>query len=199
MFAGLGGNRKLWDAEVTAIEKNEEVAKLYRENYPQDTVIVSDASDYIITHYKEFDFIWASPECQTHSPLRFMKAKAGAYPPKMPDMSLYSFIVFLSNYCDCKWVVENVEPFYEPLIKPTVNLGHHLFWSNFPIPNKQFENPKTDIFHCKSSTERYGFSLKGKSAKIRKDHFIRSCVDPKIGLYILECAQGNLPKLECFF
>lgn len=198
LFAGLGGNRKLWNnGEVTAVELNALIAKIYQENYPKDTVIIEDAGKYLIKHYKEFDFIWASPECQTHSCLRFMKSKAGAYSPKLPDFSLYSFIVFLSNYYEGKWVVENVEPYYEPLIKPTVNLGHHLFWSNYPIPNKQFEQPKVDIFHVKSSTKRYGFSLEGKGG-FRKDHYLRSYVNPEIGKYVFECAISKAPKLEHF-
>ena len=62
LYAGIGGNRKLWeDVEVTAVEYDEKIADIYKDFFPNDTVIVSDAHDYLKKHYSEFDFIWASP------------------------------------------------------------------------------------------------------------------------------------------
>ena len=44
LYAGLGGNRKLWEnVEVTAVEMNEEIAGIYKEYFPQDVIIVGDA------------------------------------------------------------------------------------------------------------------------------------------------------------
>lgn len=53
LYAGIGGNRKLWPAEceVTAVELNPEVAEVYKENFPHDTVIVGDAHEYLLEHY----------------------------------------------------------------------------------------------------------------------------------------------------
>ena len=71
LYAGIGGNRKLWKGvEVTAIEINPEIAKIYQDFFPNDKVIITDAHQYLLEHYKEFDFIWSSPPCQTHSSFR---------------------------------------------------------------------------------------------------------------------------------
>ena len=63
LYAGIGGNRKLWhgDIEVTAVEYDREIAKIYKQIYPSDNLIVTDAHQYLLTHYNEFDFIWSSP------------------------------------------------------------------------------------------------------------------------------------------
>ena len=48
LYACLGGNRYKWnevnnDIEVTAIELDPEAARLYKERFPNDIVIVADA------------------------------------------------------------------------------------------------------------------------------------------------------------
>ena len=72
LYAGIGGNRKLWGHEhdITAVELRPDIADIYQDFYPNDTVIVGDAHQYLQEHYSEFDFIWTSPPCQTHSQLR---------------------------------------------------------------------------------------------------------------------------------
>src|SRR5690606_19977939 len=143
LYACLGGNRLLWtDCDVTAVELDPELARLYQERFPNDTVVVGDAHQYLLDHYKEFDFIWSSPPCPTHSRARFWSSGSGKIEPFYPDMSLYQEIIFLQNYFNGKWVVENVIPFYEPLIQGR-KIGRHLFWSNLFIPN--FKSIDTDI------------------------------------------------------
>ena len=123
LHCGIGGNRKLWDSnkyEVTGVEYNEEIAKVYQDWYKEDKVIVDDAVKVLVESWREYDFIWASPPCQTHSKMRYLASKRGSYDAKLPDLSLYEFIIFLKHFCkDKKWVVENVKPYYEPLIKPS--------------------------------------------------------------------------------
>jgi hypothetical protein len=90
LYAGIGGNRKLWsNVDVTSVEYNEEIAMIYKDHYPGDTVVVGDAHKYLLEHYKEFDFIWASPPCLSHSKVRHMASKAGDYDPIFPDMTLW--------------------------------------------------------------------------------------------------------------
>ena len=44
LYAGIGGNRKLWEnVSVTAIEYDAKIAEIYKDLYPNDEVIVTDA------------------------------------------------------------------------------------------------------------------------------------------------------------
>jgi DNA (cytosine-5)-methyltransferase 1 len=138
LYACLGGNRYKWgdDHQITAVEWDEELAKLYKERFPSDEVIVADAHQYLLDHYKEFDFIWSSPPCPTHSRARYWNASNYDTTTKAvyPDMTLYQEILFLKHYYKGKYVVENVIPYYDPLI-PAQKRGRHLYWANFILPN----------------------------------------------------------------
>lgn len=118
LYAGIGGNRKLWgdNHEITAVEYNQEIADIYKEFYPNDNVIVGDAHEYLLKHFSEYDFIWASPPCQTHSKARYFGHKSKN--PIYPDMKLWQEIIFANGHVKCKWVIENVEPYYKPLVAP---------------------------------------------------------------------------------
>lgn len=169
LYSGIGGNRKLWgdEHEVTAVENVPEIAKIYQDFFPDDKVIVADAHQYLLEHFQEFDFIWSSPPCPTHSRARYWAY--GKKQPVYPDMRLYQEILFLKHHFTGAWAVENVISYYEPLIRPT-KLGRHYIWSNFFIREKDFEYQ--DIR-----------SLSGTSAK---DKLLRNAVEPELGLYILK-------------
>ena len=136
LYACLGGNRYKWNDEhdITAVELDAEIAELYQQRFPNDTVIVGDAHQYLLDHYKEFDFIWSSPPCPTHS--SFQVSMKSVRKMKYPDMKLYQEIIFLKHFFNGKYCVENVTPYYEPLI-PAHKRGRHLFWTNF---NLSFSN-----------------------------------------------------------
>jgi DNA (cytosine-5)-methyltransferase 1 len=72
LYAGIGGNRKLWGDEydITSVEIDPGIAAVYADLYPNDTVIVGDAHQYLLDHFQEFDFIWSSPPCPSHSRIR---------------------------------------------------------------------------------------------------------------------------------
>ena len=125
LYAGIGGNRKLWEGvDVTAVEYREDIAAVYKDHFPNDNVVVADAHQYLLNNYENFDFIWTSPPCQTHSRARMWGFKNNRKVEKeYPDMKLYQEILFLKHYFTGKWVVENVNPFYEPLIPPTKEMG----------------------------------------------------------------------------
>lgn len=200
LYAGIGGNRKLWpkEYEVTAVEYKPEIAKIYKDLFPQDNVIVADAHQYLLEHFKEFDFIWSSPPCPTHSRTNTFLHAQGLI--RYPDMKLWQEIVFLKEWFNGKWCVENVISYYEPLIKPTL-LGRHYFWTNFFVPpreEKEFVAP-FNIANARASTRRpskddladlskwHGFDLskyKSKDARL----MLRNCVYPPLGAYVLDCA-----------
>ena len=198
LYAGIGGNRKLWGDthEITAVELVPEIANIYKDFYPNDTMIIGDAHEYLLEHYKEYDFIWSSPPCQSHSKVRMMASKSGSYDAVMPDMKLWTEIMFLTHYAKGKWVIENVIPYYKPFIQPKQCLERHLFWCNFRILYKDFRKPETKHNQVTGKTERFGIALHGIKTKHRKDQIIRNCVNPEIGLHVLEQAQTN--ELDLF-
>jgi DNA (cytosine-5)-methyltransferase 1 len=187
LYAGIGGNRKLWPEghEVVAVEFNPEIAAIYQSFFPKDKVIIADAHQYLLDHYKEYDFIWSSPPCPSHSQIRFMASKHGDYNEVYPDMTLYQEILFLKHFFKGLWVVENVNPYYEPLIKPFV-ASRHFFWANFIIDNKFVEQRNHNKVTGK--TKLYGFDLTNFKIEHRKDQIIRNMVHPILGLYVFNCA-----------
>ncbi len=194
LYAGIGGNRKLWgdEHEVTAIENNPEMAKIYQDFFPEDKVIVADAHQYLLEHYKEFDFIWSSPPCPTHSRMRLLcNIQEGKTTP-YPDMKLYQEIIFLEHWFKGKWVVENVISYYDPLKKP-FEVGNHYYWSNFIIPNHKEEKRMiirmTDDELILDKCKRYDYSFdKFNLTKRLQVKILNNCVEPKTGLHIFKCA-----------
>ncbi len=197
LYAGLGGNRKKWESvEVTAVENNEQIAAVYKRLYPDDELVIGDAHEYLLKHYKEYDMIWSSPPCQTHSRMN----KATRHDTvRYIDVMLYQEIILLQHFYKGKWIVENVVPYYEPLVKPTAKMGRHLIWSNCQIEPYHIDSPK-------------GFSQLATVAakKVMMDwldiHYeeniyyggnhcpvqiLRNCVHPDMGLHILNQMKGQ--------
>jgi len=140
LYAGIGGNRKPWtNCEVTAVEINPFIAQIYRDHFPNDEVIVTDAHEYLLNNYYRFDFVWFSPPCPTHSGMRqFLAVNNRSTDACYPDMKLYQEIILMQyNAKKIKWVCESVKPYYQPLI-PGKLIQRHLFWSNFELTNLEF-------------------------------------------------------------
>lgn len=190
LYAGIGGNRKLWGNEhkITAVELNSEIAEIYKELFPGDSVIVADAHQYLLEHFQKYDFIWASPPCSTHSRLNYTLNKQGYI--RYPDVTLYQEIIFLQNFYKGKWVIENVIPYYQPLIKPTAMINRHYFWSNLYIPEKNFEG-RQNIENMSSAHTVFGFNLQKYKIKNKK-RILRNLVNPLVGEHILKCAINNI-------
>ena len=183
LYAGIGGNRKLWgdEHEITAVELDPKVAEIYKDFYPNDTLIVGDAHQYLLDHYKEFDFIWSSPPCPTHSKLAISNIKAEV---RYPDMKLYEEIILLKHRFKGKYVVENVMSFYEPLIKPQI-LQRHYFWANFEIPFISYEREKTCTVDDRNRLSKmYDINI-DKYTGIDKRKCLRNCVHPEVALHII--------------
>jgi len=196
LYSGLGGNRKKWEnVDVTAVESSKKIADIYINQFPEDQVIIGDAHDYLLKNYDKFDFIWSSPPCQSHS--RMMKATRHNI-RKYPDMNLYQEIIFLQHFFKRKWIVENVKPYYDPLIKPTSINGRHFIWSNFNIPELHIPSPKNFINSTNSKgaealKEWLGINYEG-NVYYEGNHcpaqVLRNCVHPDLGLHILESSKA---------
>lgn len=204
LYACLGGNRYKWDEvadnlEITAVELDPEAARLYKERFPKDEVIVADAHRYLLDHYKEFDFIWSSPPCPTHSRARYWKSSNydTTINPIYPDLKLYEEILFLQHYFKTgKYVVENVIPYYEPLISAQKR-GRHLYWTNFNLPN-DLNDRRFAISQAKHELKglckfhEYDFNqYKGEQSILK---MARNLVDYEAGKTILETALGIIRK-----
>jgi len=195
LYAGLGGNRKLWtNCQITAIENNEKIASVYKRLYPDDTVIIADAHQYLLDHCEEFDFIWSSPPCQTRSKM----AKATRHKlRRYVDLSVEQEVIFLQHFFKGKWVVENVNSFFSPLI-PCKILGRHAYWSNFDIGDYVEEMPKDFINLCNVAGKNNLMEWLGifyqENIYYGSNHcpaqILRNCVHPNEGLEIFERATG---------
>jgi DNA (cytosine-5)-methyltransferase 1 len=200
LYACLGGNRLLWeDCEVTAVELDPEAARLYQDRFPNDTVIVADAHQYLLDHYKEFDFIWSSPPCPSHSRARYWSSSNYDTTTKAiyPDMKLYEEILFLQHYYRTgKYVVENVIPYYEPLI-PAQKRGRHLYWTNFKLPNDLNDRRfaiSSEKQELKGLCEFHNYDFtkyKGNQSVLK---MARNLVDYEAGKTIFNIARGIVEK-----
>jgi DNA (cytosine-5)-methyltransferase 1 len=205
LYACLGGNRYKWnevaeqaniELEVTAVELDEELSKLYQERFINDIVIVADAHQYLLDHYKEFDFIWSSPPCPSHSRVKFSQKNRENTKPYYSDMKLYEEILFLDNFFDGKYCVENVIPYYEPLILAKKR-GRHLYWTNFNLPNELSERDKIsglinkdDYEAIKKLCEFHDYDFFKYKGEQRRAKIARNLVDYEAGKTIFQIALG---------
>lgn len=190
LYAGVGGNRKLWsnEHEITAVEYDQSIAAIYKDLYPEDNVIVDDAHDYLITNFKQFDFIWSSPPCPTHSRMNFLLNQKETFTLKYPDMKLYEEIIILQTFFKGYFVVENVKSYYDPLITPQESGGHY-FWANFDIP-------KIDTRKKVRNDKGYTLAKKMEEKNIYIDNFhgykgdkrtlLNNAIESELGLVILK-------------
>ena len=185
LYAGIGGNRKLWgdDHEITAVEFDQETADTYKKEFPNDTVIVADAHQYLLDHYTEYEdgFIWASPPCPTHSITNHFLNAQGIV--RYPDMMLWQEIIFLKHFFKGKYCVENVKSYYDPMFNPK-QIGRHYLWSNFIIST--IEQPKKDIGRMNGNRQT-------ASKKTKQE---RNMVDYKLGQHILDCAMNVIRQQD---
>lgn len=198
LYSGIGGNRALWGDghEITAVDNVPHIAGVYRQLWPNDTVIEADAHQYLLDHHKDFDFIWSSPPCPSHSMLQIIQNSRGNV--RYPDMTLYQEVIFLQQFCRVPWVIENVKPYYRVLISPSRECARHLFWSNFHI-SKYFDDSDFTIIKDGIGTmqEYYGIDLTGIDLTgidtKDKRKMLRNCVIPKLGLHVFNC-RDNLKQ-----
>lgn len=199
LYAGLGGNRKLWKGvDVTAVEMEPKIAAVYKRLHPEDKLIIVDAHEYLLNNYSEFDFIWCSRPCQSHS--KMMKATRHKV-AKYPDFKLYEEIIFLKHFFKGQWVCENVKPYYEPLIKGRA-LGRHLFWSNFEITDFEIIQPKGFINKANLAGKKEMMDWLDihyeENIYYGNNHcpvqILRNCVHPELGNHVMNCAIKSITQ-----
>ena len=217
LYAGIGGNCALWPTEVngtpihvTAVEHDPDIAAAYSELWPNDTVFVGDAHEYLLEHlFDGWDFIWSSPPCQTHSRLNmFARGKQIVRYPHLDQ--LYGEILLLKHMAPngTKWLVENVIPYYEYLVKVDAILDRHSAWcGGFISPQitlnrvgkrvttgsrgyKKSRGPH-ELWSANKFQEELGIFLPTSTDKweqSKKLQVMRNCVDPRIGLAVFNAA-----------
>jgi len=201
LYCGLGGNALHWPeyCDVTAVDVEPKVLEVYAAHRPNDKIVEADAHKYLLDNISEgWDFIWSSPPCQSHS--RMQKATRHDC-LKYPDMSLYQQVLLLTHHFDGKWVVENVRPYYEPLIKAQ-SVGRHLFWSNFIIRAKEIPQPKDFIFLGTSADTQklkdwLGIQYDGNiymGGNHCPGQALRNAVHPSLGLAVFQSAMIDEQK-----
>jgi len=204
LYCGIGGNAKKWpsDWDVTAVDNHPTVVKQYQHNFPNHTVIEADAHQYLLDNYADYDLIWSSPPCPTHSK---MQKGTRHTSKKYPDMSLYQEVLLLQHFFSGSYVVENVKPYYEPLIAPRLTVGRHVFWTNLNPP--PMSNPPTFKHNGKSAV--MSGNKEGREAMLAwldlppmlenvyfegsncPGKVIRNCVHPDIGLHLVKELTGE--------
>jgi DNA (cytosine-5)-methyltransferase 1 len=108
-------------------------------------------------------------------------------------MKLYEEIIFLQHFFKGKWVVENVKPFYETLIKPTSTSGRHIFWSNVNFNVDEEKSPKGFINKSNNKGKEDLMSWLDiyyeEKLYYQGNHcpcqVLRNCVHPKVGNHIM--------------
>lgn len=195
-FAGIGGESELWDDinnEITHVEIDPKIAQKIIDRKPRRAVIIGDAVEYVLNHANEYDFIWLSPPCQSNSKMiRSGKNRK----PRLPDLLLYELRIWLHYNYRGKYCIENVIPYYEPVIKPTAKIGRHLFWANFKISEdfelkqpKGFIN-KTTVAGSEELKIWLGINYKGNlyyNGNHNPGQVLANCVHPKLGMHIFDC------------
>ena len=107
-------------------------------------------------------------------------------------MSLYQEIIFLDTHFKGKYVVENVIPYYKPLIEAQKR-GRHLYWANFNLP-QNLSDRKAKVGSGTNEVSKlcdfHDIDLSTYKGKQRKDKVARNLVDYEAGKTILDTAMN---------
>ena len=208
LYAGVGGNAKLWDREkhsITSVEYSEEIAALYRKLYPNDDIINKDAVQIMLDTAHEFDFVWSSPPCQSHT--KMVKAtRHKSQQKRLVDPALFQQIIWLQHFYNGFWIVENVSPYYVIMCPTGVHvkqIGRHVFWSNFDIGDiKDVKRPpgfinKANLQGKKELQQWLGIHFE-ENIYYENNHcpvqILRNAVHPLIGKQILDKVEDLCTK-----
>jgi len=120
---------------------------------------------------------------------------------RYPDMRLYQEILLLKHFFKGKWVVENVNSYYDPLIKP-YEISRHYYWSNFILSKVKTDvakftltngtNKETYKQQIERLSKELGFDVSDYDGDKRT--ILRNCVEPKVALEIFNSAYKTKQK-----
>ena len=118
---------------------------------------------------------------------------------------MYEEIIFLQNHFKGKFVVENVIPYYEPLI-PAKKRHRHLYWCNFNLPNVltiREARISTGLQEVKKLCEFHDYDFYKYKGKQPINKIARNLVDYEAGKTILDTLMGlrtkqNINQTELF-
>ena len=113
-------------------------------------------------------------------------------------MKLYEEIIFLDNFYNGKYCVENVIPFYEPLI-PAKKRGRHLYWTNFNLPNILTNKKNPDFTrlkkkHIEVMSKYHDYDFNKYNGKQSKGKISNNLVYFEDGKIIFETMLGIIKK-----
>lgn len=190
-YAGIGGNRHLWPEEwqVTAVELDERIAAEYARRYPRDTVLVEDAHRHVLDRAGEYDAVWTSPPCPSHSRMaRSVAARTGR--DLNPDPRLWAEIRHLRATVQL-YVVENVHTYYAPPILPDLVTQRHYYWAS-EVPMMLTPEVPARWHAHKKGTEEYAeaYGVPPIPPGVVRDRrgVLRNAVLPREGLMVAMAA-----------
>ena len=103
-------------------------------------------------------------------------------------MTLYQEIIWLQTFFKGKWCIENVKPYYTPLIPPTFVIDRHYFWASNFIMTPQFNDGYTSIRDdAQAMADAYGYDMDVlKSCGVECRLVLRNLVVPEVGKTIFD-------------
>jgi len=110
-----------------------------------------------------------------------------------PDLKLYEEILLLKHQTrqDQRWAVENVVPWYNPLITGYQKIDRHLYWADFAIPEHHLGQENLRGIQIPDLQIMHGINL-DKYRISDKRQVLRNCVPPVTGLHILNAAISSM-------
>lgn len=189
LYAGPGGfsrgvqtylDKKGIPFEYTAVEIDPKIAAAHKINNPKSKIIVADAITFI-HELKNYDFVIACPPCKSHSKLNRMRKNK----PEI-DTSLW-FLAYHFRHININFLIENVNPYYDSFIEPTIKIGRHCFWSSFDINPFLFENYYKNFRYLSvEDLEEYHGLVAPNMSREKQRQVLRSAVHPSIAIGIFE-------------
>lgn len=206
LYAGIGGNAKLWretanyydtEIHITHVEINSELCKELKIIFPDDEVLNIDAHDYLLwlaenDKLNDYDIIWTSPPCQTHSRMNRINSKRFHKSSYIDPSYIQQIILLKYNFNGC-YFVENVFAYYGILFDG-VQIGRHVIWSNIDINDLGYNiSNKKNLFDLSMEELQYEYGIKlSKNIYLNypdshcPKQVYRNAVHPQLGALLLD-------------